>query len=75
MMKNLAPNELIFSVDRNYKIDIAAYSSMDDFLSDVWNHVFHKLDSVLLTDVAADIATKAQDRAEIFWRKQGERDE
>lgn len=47
--------------------DISCYSRMMDLLIDVWNDSFNFWDAKLCTANAADMATKAQDRAEMFW--------
>ena len=48
--------------------NLTAYSSMMEFLTDVWNDAFRHWDCRVSTNAAADLATRTQDNAEVFWR-------
>ena len=47
--------------------DIRAYPDLGQWLVAIWEDAFHIWDAKISTPGAQDIASRVQDRAELFW--------
>lgn len=50
------------------EFDVSVYRSLPELLQHVWSAAFQHWDGCVETNKAADMATKAQDTAEMAWR-------